>query len=93
MPSYRDALLLNGASSLVLNLLFFVPFELGTREGSLYMILNLIGYSADFGIFIGLINRARELVWILIGLALMPLGPGQLERWKRISLNQVEENT
>ncbi|MGE5314008.1 MAG: lysylphosphatidylglycerol synthase transmembrane domain-containing protein [Acidobacteriota bacterium] len=91
-PSYRDALMLNGASSLVLNIFFFIPFELGAREGSLYMTLHLIGYTADLGIFVGLINRARELVWIAIGLALMPLGPGQLDRWKRISLSQVEDN-
>jgi hypothetical protein len=92
-PSYRDALLLNGVSSLVLNILFFIPFELGTREGSLYLILNWIGYTADLGIFVGLINRARELVWILIGLSLIPLGPRLAGRQKRVSLRQAEENS
>ncbi|HLP17561.1 MAG TPA: lysylphosphatidylglycerol synthase transmembrane domain-containing protein [Bacteroidota bacterium] len=92
-PSYRDALLLNGASSLVLNMLFFIPFELGTREGSLILTLHLIGYQAELGIFIGLINRARELVWILIGLALMPFGPERAGGAKRISLREVEEHS
>jgi hypothetical protein len=66
-----DAITINAASSLILNLLFFIPFELGAREGGLYLILHSIGYMSGLGVFIGLVNRLRELVWILVGLLLM----------------------
>jgi hypothetical protein len=69
--SLLDAITINAASSLILNLLFFVPFELGAREGGLYFILRSIGYMSGLGVFIGLVNRLREFVWILIGLLLM----------------------
>lgn len=67
--SVVHAFLINGGSSLILNLFFFVPFELGTREGGLYLIMQGIGITSGIGIFMGLINRVRELFWILIGFA------------------------
>jgi uncharacterized protein (TIRG00374 family) len=70
-PSYLEALLINAATSFLLNMLFFVPFELGTREGGLLLILQWLGYPAGIGIFIGLANRLREFAWIAIGLLLM----------------------
>ncbi len=72
-PTMLDAVTVNAASSLILNLFFFVPFELGTREGGLYFIMRSIGYMSGLGVFIGLVNRLRELVWILVGLLLMLL--------------------
>ena len=48
-----------------------MPFELGTKEASLYLVLDSIKLSAGVGIYIGLINRLRELFWILIGLLLI----------------------
>jgi hypothetical protein len=81
--SVLDAITINAASSLILNLLFFVPFELGTREGGLYLILQSIGYMSGLGVFIGVVNRLRELVWILIGL-LMMLMSGQTPQKKEL---------
>ncbi|HXX63317.1 MAG TPA: flippase-like domain-containing protein [Bacteroidota bacterium] len=68
--SLIHAFLINGGSSLILNLFFFVPFELGTREGGLYLVMQGIGVASGIGIFMGLINRVRELCWIVIGFAL-----------------------
>jgi len=67
-PTFLQAIYINAASSFILNMLFFVPFELGTREGGLYFIMQSIGYTQGIGIFIGLVNRLRELAWILIGM-------------------------
>jgi len=68
--SLIHAFLINGGSSLILNLFFFVPFELGTREGGLFLVMQGIGVTSGIGIFMGLINRVRELFWIVIGFAL-----------------------
>ena len=69
--SVLDAFYINAASSLIMNVLFFVPFELGAREGSLYLIMESLHVVPGVGVFIALVNRIRELFWILIGLGLV----------------------
>ena len=69
--SFLEAIYINAASSLILNMLFFIPFELGTREGGLYIIMQSLGYISGIGIYVGLINRVRELFWIFVGLVLI----------------------
>lgn len=71
--SFLDAIYINAATSLILNLLFFVPFEAGTREGGLYLVMDSLRYPPGIGIYMGLVNRLRELFWILIGLILVQL--------------------
>jgi uncharacterized membrane protein YbhN (UPF0104 family) len=66
-----DTFYISAATSFVLNFLFFVPFELGTREGSLYLIMESLNLSPEIGIYIGLVNRIRELFWIFVGLGLV----------------------
>jgi len=69
--SYMDALLVSSGSSLFANLIFFLPMQLGTREGGMAMAMASIGYTASVGVFIGLATRIREFVWIAIGLFMM----------------------
>jgi uncharacterized membrane protein YbhN (UPF0104 family) len=69
--SFLDSLIISSASSLFANLIFFLPMQLGTREGGLVLALKSMRYRGDSGIFIGLITRVRELVWIAIGLMLI----------------------
>jgi hypothetical protein len=69
--SVTEALVVSSGSSLFANLVFFFPMQLGTREGGLAMALRSVGLPAASGIFIGVVMRIREIVWILIGLALM----------------------
>lgn len=69
--SFMDSLIISSASSLFANLIFFLPMQLGTREGGLVLALQSVGFKGDNGIFIGLITRIREIVWIVIGLMLI----------------------
>jgi uncharacterized membrane protein YbhN (UPF0104 family) len=69
--SFLDSLIISSASSLFANLIFFLPMQLGTREGGLVLALKSMRFPGDAGIFIGLITRIRELVWIVIGLMLV----------------------
>ena len=66
-----ESLIISSGSSLFANLIFFFPMQLGTREGGLALALRSVGLPAAQGIFIGVVMRIREIVWIAIGLALM----------------------
>jgi hypothetical protein len=68
---YPAAVLIGGFSQLVLNLFFFIPFEMGSREGGLYLIFTLLGLAPALGVYASIVTRLRELAWIVIGLALI----------------------
>jgi uncharacterized membrane protein YbhN (UPF0104 family) len=69
--SLSQSLIVSSGSSLFANLIFFFPMQLGTREGGLALALRSVGLPAAQGIFIGIVLRIREIVWIIIGLALV----------------------
>ncbi|AFN74504.1 putative transmembrane protein [Melioribacter roseus P3M-2] len=69
--SFFDAIFISAASSLIMNIIFFVPMELGIREGSLMLVMNALKYGSGIGVYIGLVNRIREFFWILVGLLLI----------------------
>ena len=60
------------------NLFFFLPFELGAREGGLFLVFKVLGLSPEHGVFAAVVIRLRELVWMLIGLALLWLSGGRI---------------
>lgn len=66
-----DAFIIGAFSSLVLNLLFFMPMELGSREGGHYLAFALVGLGPELGIYAALITRLREIVWIGTGILLI----------------------
>lgn len=68
---YPTAVLIGGFSQLVLNLLFFIPFEMGSKEGGLYLIFQLLGLPPTLGVYTAIVSRLRELTWIAIGLLLI----------------------
>ncbi len=66
-----DSLYISAAISLMTNLVFFVPYEVGIREGSLYLIMESLKFTPEIGIFVSLVNRIREIFWTMIGLSLI----------------------
>lgn len=73
--TFWDAVLVLAFSSLIGNLLFFLPMQLGAREGGIVGIVRILGLSASgIGVFASLYTRLRELFWIFIGVALVKVG-------------------
>jgi hypothetical protein len=88
-----EAFYINAGSSLIINLFFFMPFELGAREGGLYLVLGSLNIIPGVGIYIGLVNRVREFFWILVGLVLIQFNGKKKERGtKDISEYMSEES-
>lgn len=83
--TFADAFIIVALSSLFANLLFFSPLQLGTREGGIFISLQLLTAHFSGGgmgerellalaLAISLATRLREFLWIGIGLLLMKLG-------------------
>lgn len=66
---YATAYLINAFSQFAIMLTIIIPFELGSREGSLYLIFGMLGLPSSLGVYTAVVTRLRELVWIAIGLA------------------------
>lgn len=71
--SFAPCVLILAFTSLFANLLFFIPLQLGGREGGFLMSTASLAMSASSGIFVALIVRIRELIWTAIGLLLIKL--------------------
>lgn len=74
--SFCDCILIMAFSSLFSNLFFFSPMQLGAREGGLALAVGGLAIPGAFGVYTGLLTRVRELIWIVIGVALMKVGNG-----------------
>lgn len=71
--SFVQCILILAFTSLFANLLFFIPLQLGGREGGFLMSITAFGISTSAGIFVALLVRLRELIWTAIGLALIKI--------------------
>lgn len=72
--NFVTCILILGFTSLFANALFFLPMQLGGREGGFAMATGGLALSAGIGVSLGLLIRLRELVCVIIGLALMKIG-------------------
>ena len=70
---YFEALLVVAFSSLLANILFFSPLQVGTREGGILLALQylLSGHLLPVALTLSFATRIREFFWIAVGLAIM----------------------
>ena len=74
LSTFLLSFLILSFTSLFANLLFFLPLQLGGREGGFAMSVAQLGMTADIGLFISIICRVRELFFTALGLLLMKVG-------------------
>ncbi|MCE5304287.1 MAG: flippase-like domain-containing protein [Chloroherpetonaceae bacterium] len=86
--SFLEALYINAFSTFIVTIFFFMPMELGSREGGLALVLKTLGISSSLGVYLGLVNRIRQLFWILIGLMLVGLSGKKLN--KKLIINGAD---
>ena len=72
--SFFDSILILAFTSLFANLMFFSPMQLGAREGGFVMSVALLSIPYSYGVFMALLIRIREVVYVIIGIALMKIG-------------------
>ncbi len=60
------------------NMFLFVPGRAGTAEGIRTGVFVLLGLPASTGVAYGLVRRARELLWVLPGLAFLARRPARI---------------
>lgn len=75
--TFVNAFVILAFTSLFANLLFFLPLQLGGREGGFAMTISQLGMTNNIGIFVSLMCRVREIFWTAIGLLLMKVGNGK----------------
>ena len=71
--TYLHAILIVSFTTLFANLIGFLPMQLGVQEGGFVLSIAALGLSAALGIFVSIICRVREIIWIIIGIGLMKL--------------------
>ena len=71
--TFLHSFLIVSFTTLFANLIGFLPMQLGVQEGGFVLSIAALGLSAALGIFVSIICRVREIIWILIGLLLMKI--------------------
>ena len=71
--TYLHSILIVSFTTLFANLIGFLPMQLGVQEGGFVLSIAALGLSAALGIFVSIICRVREIIWIAIGMAIMRL--------------------
>lgn len=78
-----DAIYVTAAFTLMMNIIFFVPMELGTRESSLYILIKGLSTVNGTGIYVAIISRIREVFWIIIGIIIIQIQGTKFSRRKK----------
>ena len=68
-----DAVVIVTLTSLIANIGFVFPMQVGIREGALAFALKCVGVYGGLGIVVGIITRVSELAWIIIGMDLIKI--------------------
>ena len=71
--TYLHSVLIVAFTTLFANLIGFLPMQIGVQEGGFVLSIAALGLSAALGIFVSIICRVREIIWIAIGMLLMKI--------------------
>lgn len=69
--SFWAALFIYVIYSIIINVIFFIPLNLGIRESGLMLGLHGFAMAPLLGVYLGVVIRIREAAWVLLGLLLV----------------------
>ena len=67
--AYYEAWIIEAAVILLRNVFFLIPAGLGVQESAFLAVCGLVTGSPTAGVTVALIRRAREVLWIIVGLS------------------------
>ena len=76
--TFLHSVLILSFTTLLSNLIGFLPMQIGVQEGGFVISIAAMGLSAALGLFVSIICRVREIIWIIVGLALMRIKSQEL---------------
>lgn len=85
-----QAFVIGSFGLLAVNIIFFVPLEAGVKEGSFFLIFQLLGLDPALGVFAAIVQRLREFVWIGFGLLLIAISGTGVIRERRAEARSPE---
>lgn len=71
--SFGESVLIESLQSLISNLFFFMPMQMGAREGGFVIVYGILSIPLAYGVFVSICKRIRELFWTLIGVVLIKI--------------------
>ena len=66
-----DCIAMQGLTSLLANIIFFIPMQVGVREAGMAVFADFSLLNGSYGVLTSLIVRLREIFWITIGMCLL----------------------
>ena len=72
--TFLHSILIVSLTTLLSNLIGCLPMKLGVQEGGFAISTAAMGLTVEQGFFVSIICRVREIIWIIIGIALMKVG-------------------
>ena len=75
---YTHCAIALSVGSLVGNLMFFIPMQVGTREMGLAMALSWVGMASHISLTAALMARIREIIYTALGVLMMLIRNGEL---------------
>ena len=91
--TYADSVLILAFTSLFANMLFFIPLQLGGREGGFAMSTAQLGLTGAAGLFVSIIVRVRELFFVGIGILIMKIGNSKSAFWDNVRATMKSQDT
>jgi len=71
--TFGESVLIESLQSLISNLFFFMPMQMGAREGGFVIVYGILSIPLAYGVFVSICKRIRELFWTLIGVVLIKI--------------------
>lgn len=77
--SFGESVVIESIQSMVGNLFFFMPMQLGAREGGFILVFGILSLPAAHAVYVSLCLRIREFFWTFVGLGLIKIKKKRIE--------------